>query len=594
MNPPLDTQAVNLAKAIKRAETGGSLDPYNTQGKSGEHGAYQFMPNTWKMWAGRHLGDTNAQMSVENQNKVAYSQIKEWKDQGLNPAQIASKWNSGDENAYRSNHAGVNSQGVSYDTPGYVSKVSEYYRQANPQQTNTMQTGVTPTAPETPQEQTYGGDLVHRSQQGAEALGKLSNGLATLNGSDVFSGAIQTGGAVAGAIGDTVNAGLGLIPGYKQLQNAIGDNIVKPAAESDTGKGLINSWEEFATAHPDAAKNIGAAGNIVSVLPIIGSIKAVTGVAKNGITSAFKKTIENNAIEELKLATDTTMKGKGLVGKTKGRNPLDVIVRDGYLPDVVEDANGIPRYQTATARTQVQDALGKMEDELQAKLEQATGSTVAGYAPLDTIRAEAIRVAKSKFADRGQVGAAVKKINAIFDDYIANKGDLVTLTDLNKMKRGIREAVNFNSPKLTGDVRYQLGQVFMDVIEKGAKAQGIPGVHDLNVKMGSYIKADDVLKYLENRSVSERPGWRTLVGRRAGDTSTIAGEAIGQTLGVPGVGAFVGRAAGGIITKGNRGKNITRLKRHQTRKKVSLTQKAGALVPLLQNSTPTNQQEQRR
>lgn len=130
MNPnQLDQQALNLAKAIRRAETGTSTDPYNAKGASGESGAYQYMPDTWKQWSKQYLGKEDAPLSVENQNKVAYSRIKELKDQGLNPAQIASMWNSGGADKYKQNWRGKNSQGVEYDTPAYVQKVSQYYNE---------------------------------------------------------------------------------------------------------------------------------------------------------------------------------------------------------------------------------------------------------------------------------------------------------------------------------------------------------------------------------------------------------------------------------------------------------------------------------
>ena len=125
----LDPQAYNLAKAIKRTETGSSSDPYNTKGASGEFGAYQFMPKTYKNLAKQHLGDENAQPTIENQNKIAYSEIKRLKDAGNTPAQIASIWNSGKADAYKQNKVGVNSQGVQYNVPDYVAKVSKNYNE---------------------------------------------------------------------------------------------------------------------------------------------------------------------------------------------------------------------------------------------------------------------------------------------------------------------------------------------------------------------------------------------------------------------------------------------------------------------------------
>jgi len=130
-----------LVQAIGKTESGGLKDPYNARGGSGEYGAYQFMPKTWQSWAKRYLGDGNAPMTMENQNKVAYSQVKYLKEQGYNPAQIASIWNSGGPSW--EGKVGTNKYGVHYDTPSYVRKVSQYYSQfrgedvANQQQTGT-------------------------------------------------------------------------------------------------------------------------------------------------------------------------------------------------------------------------------------------------------------------------------------------------------------------------------------------------------------------------------------------------------------------------------------------------------------------------
>lgn len=120
----LDRDVITLAKAIRQTESGGD---FNAVGQSGERGGYQFTKPTWQGWAQKHLGDANAQLTPENQNKVAYSQIKEWKDQGYNPGQIASLWNSGSPDP--TGKVGVNKYGVNYDTPSYVNKVVGTYKQ---------------------------------------------------------------------------------------------------------------------------------------------------------------------------------------------------------------------------------------------------------------------------------------------------------------------------------------------------------------------------------------------------------------------------------------------------------------------------------
>ena len=137
MQDQLDPTIVNLAKSIRQAETGGQSNPYSATGDNGtSKGGYQFQQDSWKQWAGKFLGNSNAPMSVENQNKVAYYRIKERKDAGLSPAQIASEWNSGNKDAYLQNHKGttiINGKKVNFDTPAYVARVSQYYRQLSGQ-----------------------------------------------------------------------------------------------------------------------------------------------------------------------------------------------------------------------------------------------------------------------------------------------------------------------------------------------------------------------------------------------------------------------------------------------------------------------------
>lgn len=129
--PPqqLDKDVVNLAKAIRQNESGGD---FTARGKSGEHGAYQYMPDTWKQWSKQYLGrDVPLDRATpQEQNEVAYKKIKEMKDRGFNVGQIASSWNAGEGNkdAYRTGFKGVNSQGVAYDTGAYAEKVARTYQ----------------------------------------------------------------------------------------------------------------------------------------------------------------------------------------------------------------------------------------------------------------------------------------------------------------------------------------------------------------------------------------------------------------------------------------------------------------------------------
>lgn len=120
----MDMGAINLAKAIRQTESGGD---FNAKGASGESGAYQWTPATWQAQAQQILGDPKAAMTPANQNAVAYGIIKTWKDQGLNAAEIAAKWNSGSSTGWE-NKIGTNSYGVKYNVPQYVKSVTDAYQ----------------------------------------------------------------------------------------------------------------------------------------------------------------------------------------------------------------------------------------------------------------------------------------------------------------------------------------------------------------------------------------------------------------------------------------------------------------------------------
>lgn len=131
----MDPDVINLAKAIRTKESNNRFDAVGDNGTS--RGAYQWQAGTWSAMAKDILGDPNAKMTPANQNAVAYGTLKKWKDSGLNPAQIAAKWNSGSEKGWE-NKIGYNSKiGVNYNVPQYVKGVTDLYQQfktQNPQQ----------------------------------------------------------------------------------------------------------------------------------------------------------------------------------------------------------------------------------------------------------------------------------------------------------------------------------------------------------------------------------------------------------------------------------------------------------------------------
>lgn len=129
----LDEQIVALAKAIRQHETGNRT----VAGQTGELSSrYQFLPSTWQAEAKRILGNANAPLTLENENKVAYTRMKEWKDKGYNPGQIASMWNSGNPDMYAKGEGGVGKSSanpnITFNVPKYVNEVYSLYNQYKP------------------------------------------------------------------------------------------------------------------------------------------------------------------------------------------------------------------------------------------------------------------------------------------------------------------------------------------------------------------------------------------------------------------------------------------------------------------------------
>lgn len=129
----IDPVAQTLTHAIAMQEGGGKLLSYDA--KSGDvptaiGGRYQFIPDTWKNYAQQVLGDANAPMTDVNQNKVAYTKIKQWLDSGKTPAQASAMWNAGEgaPNAWKPGTA----QKVG-NTPRYTKNVQKYAQQLSGQ-----------------------------------------------------------------------------------------------------------------------------------------------------------------------------------------------------------------------------------------------------------------------------------------------------------------------------------------------------------------------------------------------------------------------------------------------------------------------------
>lgn len=122
---------VDVDRALSALKMVESMGKYDERGGSGEYGAYQFMPDTWKQWSREYakkeygIDVDELPMVRENQDAVARYKVDELAKKGWGIEQIASYWNSGSPDP--SGKIGYNAKGQYYNTPHYVKLAKGYY-----------------------------------------------------------------------------------------------------------------------------------------------------------------------------------------------------------------------------------------------------------------------------------------------------------------------------------------------------------------------------------------------------------------------------------------------------------------------------------
>lgn len=322
MNDQLDPQAVSLAKAIRQVETGGN---FQAQGKSGEYGAYQFTQPTWDKYSKDHgVNVPLNQATPEQQNEVAYKQIKSWKDQGYNVGQIASMWNSGKPDAYLDKgYKGVNKLGVTYDVPKYAESVAKAYQTLkqggqvgadpnNPSSTSARQT-FSSAIQSIQQQNPQPTDVTHST--GTSTLDKLGNGLI-----DIVPGAKTLGESLGTGLGAIKAKATDLLTGSKQYDNydlsapsplktaIAGGEVVGTALTAQGLGGLASTLKGGAALTSEPVKGLltkYAGKESISALSAAEKVEAISQAIANGTggqQAVFQKALQELAPQVLKEA----------------------------------------------------------------------------------------------------------------------------------------------------------------------------------------------------------------------------------------------------------------------------------------------------
>lgn len=499
MNEQLDPNVVNLAKAIRQTESKGD---FNAQGASGEWGAYQYTKGTWdEDNRAFGLNYEYGKATPEQQNEIAYKKLKKLKEQGYNPGQIASIWNSGKPNW--EGNVGVNKHGVRYDTPAYVDSVYKTYQQYKAGNQN---------AQPIPNASTVGNEQLGTPDQPQEQkdgfLKSVAKGLIKPVATMVAR-PVQLGAELLGASAEQVN----------EATKKVAGDFVAPVPENTK----------------DVLKDVGRGAETVALGLPVGSIGAATKVgALAGAGAGLEQSGDLSGT--LKGAATGTAAGfaGGVLGKALGSLPKWLSPRNalGLSDDAAEQMIRTKSIGTKTSLLkQSQKAVseyGKQIDDILLNTADNGGGNFALRATKtqfpEKTDAEILRRIKSFIPsgeDLGLSGNGWDRASIVsYVDKIAN--GTATLFEKNRVKAVLNHATQGGYAKLARAINPSAGQDIamtfannlateiknvapstVPIFEDFAREMQLRGALNrlVNKSAGSFIGYNDIIPYLAGESM---------------------------------------------------------------------------------------------
>lgn len=534
-DPQVAEQAKNMTKAIFQTESGGN---FNAKGKSGEHGAAQWMPETWKAHAKDVLGDENAAMTPENQSVVAQGTIRKLIGQGKNAAQIAAIWNSGSDENWE-HKVGKNSKGVEYNVPKYVKSVTDAYQ--------TIKSGGQANAdPNNPS--SVASPVASAPEEKHSILGKILDFAFPVLGDakNVIQGDNKK--SKLQILGDLGLSALWFAPG-----------VGEAAGGAIKGAGLLGEAGSQIAGHAVGGAAMGYGGDVASKLAggerdIKGLVKPGAGTVTGGLLGGAlgklgSKYSESNILKEV--ADSNT----SILGQTKrGANDLAESFARGKNPGELLASKGINIAEHVNPETVAYETAHKAGDlrkdasTVNSVLTEALGKT-PGNAPVSKI--EKIVMDHIDEISSDKVTAAERKalIAKEFEAIRAHYGPTITLADANELKHRMWDLSKFDMavPNATRSTYRVMGNTLKTAIEDGAKKAGLEGIKEMNDYVGSHLDAADALERLHGtKAKGGRLGdlmQKHTLGAIGGISGFFGGGPIGSLMG-----ALAGEWAGGKLS----------------------------------------------
>lgn len=497
----LDQQAVSLAKAIRQVESGGNP---SAKGKSGEHGAYQFTSPTWLKLA-RDAGVTTPleQSSLQEQNKVAYTAIKKWKDAGYNPGQIASMWNAGEgePNAYQGKFAdgspsvGTNKYGVKYDVPTYARNVASAYQ-------GLKSTGVVPPGLTTP-------STVQPNQPEQPKEGFLSSLVKGIASPVVTMAArpFQAAAELMGASPEQVDVASQNIPLIGGMIAPVPQDI--EGFKKDVGRGIQTAALAMPVGTVGQAAAMGAVSGLGTGLERTGGLSAGdvalgagAGLVGGGLSKALETYLPNRIVSESfqglgepelqkmlaekQIGSMQSLLKQSTVAVRKGRMAIDAELQKAMQ----EGAQGAGDFAVRATLTQFPEYAGR-EATMLTKIKNLIPSTFD--VGLETGK-----------ASRGEIISYIDKIfngtaTLAEKDIVRSAIDSATTGGYSKMARALQPSAG-----------HDLAMTFAGALRNEVQ-QSAPKTAPLFQELAKEVRLQKVLKKMTTKGRKISPSWREIL-----------------------------------------------------------------------------------
>lgn len=524
-----DPGVIKVMQAIKNVETPGSKDPYTAVGDNGDsHGAYQFNKDNYKNWATQYGIDPN-DFSSTAQNKVAYARIKDLKNQGLDPEEIAAKWNGAKVDSSTGK--------LTYVNPEYGVKFRAALQQGKNSNTQTVQ------SPDSSQSSNpLGAESALASsgvptQDNESALGKLIDFafpiLSDIQGKHPEKSLLQKA-------GDLGQSALWFVPGVGEGAEAAikGAGLLGDAGAKIAGQAIGGATQGYAS---DVASKLSSGDtNAADVLtPGVGTVTGgILGGSVGKLGNKFSKEgIVNDAAKSNNAVLGQTKRGANELAESfaEGKDTGKFLATKGiHLPAEVNPET--VAYDTAGHAQNIRNDVGTLNTTLSDALK-----VVPGGSKITDIEDELENKIRNQALDKVTADEQVQIMKDETAKWRSQYGEDLSVADLNDLKKRNWDLSKFDATKTNATMKTHraIGNVLKTSVEDIASKGGLDGVKEMNEYMAQHLDAADALERVHGTKAK---------GGRLGDllqkhTMGALGGGIGLFGGGP-VGAIMGAMAG--------------------------------------------------